>query len=125
MTFGGMGPLEILVVLLVAFIVMGPDRMLSAARTIGKVTGELRRLADGLPQISLDEEPVERPIVHKRGGPTPRAETTEADARPSEGDSEKDEPETATDGPVGFKASSQAASEQPDDTEARKTEDSA
>ena len=61
MTFAGMGPLEILVVLLVAFIVMGPDRMLTAARTIGKVTGELRRLADGLPQISLDEEPTERP----------------------------------------------------------------
>ncbi len=123
MTFVGMGPLEILVVLLVAFIVMGPDRMLSAARTIGKVTGELRRLADGLPQISLDEEPVERPIVHKRGGPA--APTDAARPENESDDSAGDEPEPGSDGPVGFKASSQAASEGPDDTGARKTGDPA
>ena len=123
MTFVGMGPLEILVVLMVAFIVLGPDRMLTAARTIGKVTGELRRLADGLPQISLDEEPTERPIVHRRGGPGPRAAAAETAAEPPAEESEEPEnepPESA--GPVAFKPSAQASSERRGETEA---EDSA
>ena len=118
MTFVGMGPLEILVVLLVAFIVMGPDRMLSAARTIGKVTGELRRLADGLPQISLDEEPTERPIVHKRGGPS-QTGATEAPARPVEDADEEPKPESG--GPVSFKTSAQTSSEKRGDAEAEDT----
>ena len=121
MTFVGMGPLEILVVLLVAFIVMGPDRMLTAARTIGKVTGELRRLADGLPQISLDEEPTERPIVHRRGGPSSRTGATETPTRPPE-DAE-DEPEPEPDGPVAFKRSDRTSSDGPDDAETGKAEE--
>ena len=124
MTFVGMGPLEILVVLMVAFIVLGPDRMLTAARTIGKVTGELRRLADGLPQISLDEEPTERPIVHRRGGPGPRAAAAETAAEPPAEESEEpdNQPKPEPSGPVAFKPSAQASSERRGDTEA---EDSA
>lgn len=123
MTFVGMGPLEILVVLLVAFIVMGPDRMLSAARTIGKVTGELRRLADGLPQISLDEEPVDRPIVHRRGGPSARTGATEAPARPVEDADDEPKPDSA-DGPVAFKRSGRTPSDGSDDAETGAKEDS-
>ncbi len=124
MTFVGMGPLEILVVLLVGFIVLGPDRMLTAARTLGKVTGELRRLADGLPEISLDEEPVERPIVHRRGGPRPYAGAAETAAEPAAEESEEPEngskPESG--GPVAFKASARTPPEKRGDPEA---EDSA
>ena len=127
MTFVGMGPLEILVVLLVGFIVLGPDRMLTAARTLGKVTGELRRLADGLPEISLDEEPVERPIVHRRGGPRPYAGAAETAAEPAAEESEEseepeDEPKPESDGPVAFKRSAQTPPEKRGDPEA---EDSA
>ena len=124
MTFVGMGPLEILVVLLVAFIVLGPDRMLTAARTLGKVTGELRRLADGLPEISLDEEPIERPIVHRRGGPRPYAGTAETAAEPSAEESEEpeSEPKPESGGPVAFKRSAQTPAEKRGDAEA---EDSA
>ena len=127
MTFVGMGPLEILVVLMVAFIVLGPDRMLTAARTIGKVTGELRRLADGLPQISLDEEPTERPIVHRRGGPGPRAAAAETAAEPPAEESEEpdNEPKPEPSGPVAFKPSAQASSERRGETETTRTEDSA
>ena len=122
MTFVGMGPLEILVVLLVAFIVLGPDRMLTAARTIGKVTGELRRLADGLPDISLDEEPTERPIVHRRGRPSQRAETARGEDQPAE-----DEGGAAPDstGPVAFEASVRPAPDRPSDTDAGKSGDTA
>ena len=57
MTFLGMGSLEIIVITLVAFIVMGPQRMIEAAKLIGKTTGELRRLSHGLTNVL--EEPLE------------------------------------------------------------------
>ena len=52
----GMGPMEILVVLVIAFIVLGPDKMVTAARMLGRATGELRRMAEGLPQLTLEDE---------------------------------------------------------------------
>ena len=44
MSFLGMGTFEILIILLVAFIFLGPERMIDAARILGKWTGELRRM---------------------------------------------------------------------------------
>ena len=40
---GSIGPAEILVVLVVALIVLGPSRLPSAARSVGKAVGEFRR----------------------------------------------------------------------------------
>jgi Sec-independent protein translocase protein TatA len=54
--FLGMGSIEIVVVLLVAFIVLGPKRMTEAARMLGKATREVRRMAESLPEMMLDEE---------------------------------------------------------------------
>lgn len=48
MTFLGMGPFEIIIILLVAFIFLGPERMADAARTLGKWTSELRRATAGV-----------------------------------------------------------------------------
>lgn len=38
---------ELLVILLIALIVLGPSRMPEAARTVGKVVGEIRRISSG------------------------------------------------------------------------------
>jgi sec-independent protein translocase protein TatB len=38
---------ELLVILLIALIVLGPQRMPEAARTVGRVVGEIRRLSTG------------------------------------------------------------------------------
>lgn len=38
---------ELLVILLVALIVLGPDKLPDAARKIGNVVGELRRMSQG------------------------------------------------------------------------------
>jgi sec-independent protein translocase protein TatB len=38
---------EVLVILLVALIVLGPQRLPDAAKTVGKVMGELRRVSTG------------------------------------------------------------------------------
>ena len=51
-----MGALEILVIALVAFILLGPQKMIDAARLLGKATKEVRRMTDELPKIVLDEE---------------------------------------------------------------------
>jgi Sec-independent protein translocase protein TatA len=69
MSILGMGTLEVLVVLLVAFIVVGPERMVDAARLLGKAAKEGRRLTEGLSNLMVEEErpePVERP-KSKRG----------------------------------------------------------
>ena len=51
----GMGTMEILVVLLLAFILLGPNRMVDTARLLGKATREIRRLSEELPRMTLDE----------------------------------------------------------------------
>lgn len=54
MSFLGMGTFEILIILLVAFIFLGPERMIDAARTLGKWTGELRRMGSTV-QAEMDD----------------------------------------------------------------------
>jgi len=91
----GMGTLELLAVLLVAFIFLGPQRMVDAARLLGKASRELRRLTDELPDLVLDEE---RPIIHRGSGPKPSVGGTTTDT----------EPEEEEDGPVAFEPSGTA-----------------
>ena len=66
MTFLGMGPLEVMIILVVAFIVLGPQRMMDAAKLLGKATREVRRMSQGLTDV-LDET-MEEPRVHRPGG---------------------------------------------------------
>ena len=91
----GMGPLEILVIALIAFILLGPQRMVDAARLMGKATKEVRRMTDELPKIVLDEEQ-DRP---------PRASSTRSDREASEEADEADGQEAVVDGPVAFRSS--------------------
>jgi len=43
-----LGPLEILVILVVALIVLGPERLPKAARQIGKAVAEVRHWSSGI-----------------------------------------------------------------------------
>lgn len=45
---GSIGPAEILVVLVVALVVLGPNRLPDAARSMGKALAELRRMTSGV-----------------------------------------------------------------------------
>lgn len=58
MNFLGMGPMEVFIVLLVAFIFLGPERMVDAAKMLGKATRELSRMAAELPRLDLDQDDV-------------------------------------------------------------------
>lgn len=64
---GSIGPAEILVVLVVALVVLGPNRLPDAARTVGKAMGELRRATAGL-QSEVRDAFSEAPPVY----PSPR-----------------------------------------------------
>ena len=98
MNIFGMGPLEILVIALIAFILLGPQRMLDAARLLGKATKEVRRMTDELPKIVLDEE---------QGQPAQAASppaSSQSDPQTSEESGETDAEKAVTDGPVAFRS---------------------
>lgn len=51
MNFGGVGGLELLVILVLALLVLGPTRLASSARTLGKLTRELRKGTEAVPNL--------------------------------------------------------------------------
>ena len=70
----GMGGLEILVVLFVGFIVLGPSKMVEASRFIGKTIGQARGLVNELHQIGIEENKndgeVKKPREDQEGATT-------------------------------------------------------
>ena len=84
MSFLGMGPFEIIIILLVAFIFLGPERMADAARTLGKWTSELRRTTAGV-RAEMDDLITDDPTPPAQPTPPTRATQTRpanADAPP-------------------------------------------
>ncbi len=76
---------ELLVILLVALLVLGPQRMPGAARQVGRVMGDLRRISSGFQQelrdaLDADEAP------RRRTEPVPLAKAV-ADADEATSDS--------------------------------------
>ena len=105
MSILGMGPLEILVVALIAFIVLGPDRMLEAARFLGRMVGEGRRLASEMPRVVMEDDDIK--VV---SGGESISMTRDVGQRPSETASNQSQPPESPeeDGPVAFTPSSEA-----------------
>ena len=93
----GMGPLEILVVLLLAFILLGPQKMVEGAKMLGKASKELRRMADEFPTIVLDEGPAT--------GPRSTPSQPGASDAPSTTPAKDNDDESGKDGPVTFQSS--------------------
>lgn len=99
---GSIGPLEILIVLVVALLVLGPQKLPDAARSVGRAIGEIRRYTTGFqnemrdafadpapstrpPPATAAETPVpdgEAPLP-ARGAPAPTVESGPG-ATPSE-----------------------------------------
>ena len=70
MNLFGMGSLEVLVILLVGFLVLGPSRLLGLAKGMGKITREFRNATSQITRIAdeetdvippKDDDPEERP----------------------------------------------------------------
>ncbi|HET7476562.1 MAG TPA: Sec-independent protein translocase protein TatB [Dermatophilaceae bacterium] len=73
---GSIGPAEILVVLVVALVVLGPNRLPDAARQVGKALAELRKMTAGVQaevRSAFNEQPPTYPDApaEPAGGPPP------------------------------------------------------
>ena len=94
-----LSPIEILVVVVVALIVFGPERLPEMARKVGRATNELRRMAADVKSefdtsLAVDDEPDEPGPARKR-----RFDLDDTDepplARALEDDDPPDEPPLA------------------------------
>ena len=106
----GMGPLEILLIALVAFIFLGPERMSDAAKLLGKAIREGRNIASTIPRVVVEDDDIK---VVERGRSTSLINDN-PDSR-SEPEAEPEGP-AEDEGPVPFSrgGSSSARSESAD-----------
>lgn len=79
---------EILVILVVALVVLGPDKLPGAMRTIGQAIAEVRKLSNGFQSemrnaMYADERPTVGPIV-AASSPAPEASAERPDVAPAE-----------------------------------------
>ena len=88
------GPGELLVIMLVALVVLGPDKLPDAARKMGNVMGELRRMSSGFQEEMRGafEEVSKPPATPSDAAPAspPKLEPV-ADTEPEAG-AESDDP---------------------------------
>ena len=78
MNFMGMGLAEIAVVMVVAFLVLGPNRTINMARTAGKILADLRRtFNDVAAAVNLEEKGQPAPPLKSRP-----VESQPVDSRP-------------------------------------------
>ena len=110
----GIGPLELLVVLLVGFIFLGPERLVDASKMLGKAARELRRMTDELSQIDLNEDETTADVtpVHRGGGSSPSESATGKDGSSRyeyrDPDASGGADPTSDDGPVSFQPAGEA-----------------
>ncbi|MDE2860428.1 MAG: twin-arginine translocase TatA/TatE family subunit [Chloroflexota bacterium] len=83
MDFLGIGSLELLAIMLVAFLVLGPMRMTEMARSLGKFIQEVRRTTGEIPaMLELEEEEAaKRSSEAERAGTTPQTGGTSTERR--------------------------------------------
>ena len=74
----GIGPEELVVVLVLALLVLGPERLPKVARDMGKIVGELRRTSDELRNEFLNAD------KYLEGTPPAVPATTATQAAPAE-----------------------------------------
>jgi Tat protein translocase TatB subunit len=96
----GIGIQELVVILIVALIVLGPDKLPEVARTIGKALGELRKATSGITDELRDmtnvfeddkrpgrqparPRPPQAPTVAVGSNPEPAAPPSSDDAAPA------------------------------------------
>lgn len=83
MDFLGIGSLEVLAILLVAFLVLGPSRMAEVARSLGNFIRDVRRTTGEIPAMLAleEEEAAKRSSEEQRGRSTPRSGAEPAEKR--------------------------------------------
>ena len=79
-----LGTGEVLVILVVALVVLGPEKLPGAARQAGRWLGELRRVSSGFQAELRDalQEPVDQTPRSTTAAPPPPSEEPETDPGP-------------------------------------------
>jgi len=67
----GVGPEELVLILIIALIVLGPERMPKVARDLGRVVGDLRRTSDQLREEFLNADKLLDKAADATGPQTP------------------------------------------------------
>jgi len=67
----GVGPEELVLILIIALIVLGPERMPKVARDLGRVVGDLRRTSDQLREEFLNADKLLDKAADAAGPQTP------------------------------------------------------
>jgi Tat protein translocase TatB subunit len=104
----GIGITELLVILVVALIVLGPQRLPEVAKALGKGLAELRRASSGLTDelreaaqiLSEDDRTIRRPVSKR---PVRQPAPAAAQARADENDAAGIPPEEAPEPPAAEK----------------------
>ena len=97
-----LSPIEILVIIMVALVVFGPEKLPQIARQIGRAASELRRMASEVKDefqdsldLNLDDEPEPHPkhpnLINRHEGMDPRLAAAADEDEPK--DEPKDEPD--------------------------------
>lgn len=79
MNFLNIGTMELLFILLIALLVLGPERLVSTARKVGKAVTRFRKATEDLPTL-LEE--IEAPPPQPPEGASPRPGRPTAPASP-------------------------------------------
>lgn len=111
MDFLGIGTGELLLILLIALLVLGPERLPEVADQLGRGVGWLRRVSDEVTRSVTEELAVPRTKTWKpQSGPGPAAvPRAEPDAQDSDAAAQKSEPEQAVDSEEGSESERGAA----------------
>ncbi len=116
MNFLGMGPMEIMLVLLVAFIFLGPDKMVDAAKLMGKAMREGKRLMAEMPKIVIEDDDIKvlniDPQRLTRSEPT-QDSSANTESREEDAGGDQTANDEAGGAPVTFKPGRQARPEDP------------
>ena len=78
----GVGPEELVLILIIALIVLGPERMPKVARDIGRVVGDLRRTSDELREEFLNADKLLDKAADAAGPPVAAIPTTTQASEP-------------------------------------------
>ena len=106
--------MEIIIILVVAFIFLGPERMIDAARLLGKTVREGRNLASELPRLVVEDDDVKLVSAGKVTSITSQPEANQPGSPPQRSDGK---PDNDSDGPVAFSRGSSQKTQKPDRTE--------
>ena len=101
--------MEILIILIIAFIFLGPERMIDAAKMLGKAVREARNVASEIPRVVVDDDDIKivnggetTSLTGKPAAPPPPAKPSTTRAA-SETDADADAPaDDGGDAPVAF-----------------------